>query len=139
VQHLSITGRDVHEQELAMQFQDGFWTVLGDAEEYRLSKESREVLAALSEAGKPLTPKQLATRLSIPVGTIRVRLKRMIERGEVLNHGDGYIPRTIPSLSPESGDKEDVTPVMDVTRVTGVTGVILVQEGPELQVGTGGV
>ena len=97
---LSITGRDVHEQELAMQFQDGFWTVLGNAEDYRLSKESREVLDALTQAAKPLTPKQLATHLSIPVGTVRVRLKRMLDRGEVLNHGDGYIPRPPPSSPP---------------------------------------
>jgi hypothetical protein len=27
----------VQEQELALQFKDGFWTILGDADEYALS------------------------------------------------------------------------------------------------------
>lgn len=35
---LHIIGRDVEAQELAMQFKNGFWTVLGGAEAYRLSQ-----------------------------------------------------------------------------------------------------
>jgi hypothetical protein len=98
---LKMIGRDIEKQELALQFQDGFWTVLGDADTYRLSKESREVLDALTQARRPLTPKQLATLLDVPVVNMRMRLKRMLTRGEVLNYDEGYLPRSsLPSSSP---------------------------------------
>ncbi len=91
---LHIIGRDVEAQELAMRFDAGFWTVLGDAEAYRVSKASKAVLEALQTVGKPQAPKQLADTLGTPEGTMRKHLKRMLERGEVLNIGDGrYIPR----------------------------------------------
>jgi hypothetical protein len=91
---LRITGRDIETLDLALQFQDGFWTVLGDAEAYRMSQASKEVLEALQRAGKPMTPKQLAILLGVLEGTMRIRLVRMAERGEIINLGDGrYIPR----------------------------------------------
>jgi hypothetical protein len=136
---LKLMSREFDKHELALQFQDGFWSVLGDAQEYRLSKESQEVLDALTQAGKPLTPKQLATSLATAVGTIRVRLKRMLARGEVLNYGDGYLPRSSPPPPPpppplereEACERKGVTPVTPVTGVMGVTPVTLDQKGPE--------
>jgi hypothetical protein len=116
---LHIIGRDVDAAELALRFADGFWSVLGNAADYRRSKESQEIIDALTTAGKPQTPKELARLLNIPVGTMRVRLKRMLDRSEVLNHGDGYIPR--PYSSPplfHEREKQGVTPVMGVTPVT---------------------
>ena len=103
---LKMLGRDIEKQELALQFQDGFWTVLGDAETYHLSKESREVLDALGQAGRPLTPKQIATILGLPVVNIRMRLKRMLTRGEVLNYGEGYLPRSAPHPPPSPPERE---------------------------------
>ena len=50
---LKITGRDVETQELALQFQDGFWSVLGDAGDYRKSQASQDVLKALAYAHPP--------------------------------------------------------------------------------------
>ena len=136
---LKLIGRDIEKQELAMQFQDGFWTVLGEAEAYHLSKESREVLDALTQAGRPLTPKQLASILALPVGIIRARLKRMLARGEVLNYGEGYLPRSAPRPSPPSPsperererEHEGVTWVTPVTGVMSVTGVTLGHNNPD--------
>ena len=92
---LRITGRDIETLDLALQFQDGFWTVLGDAEAYRMSQASKEVVEALRNAGIPMTPHQLAKELGVLEATMRQRLKRMAERGEVINLGDGrYIART---------------------------------------------
>ena len=92
---LRITGRDVETLDLALQFRDGFWTALGDAEEYRWSQESKAVVEALRNAGRPMTPQQLAKELGVFEATMRQRLKRMAERGEVINLGDGrYIART---------------------------------------------
>ena len=84
---LHVTGRDVESQALALRFADGFWSVLGDAETVRRSQASQDVLTALIQAGQPLTPKELATLLAVEPGTIRVRLCRMVERGEVVAVG----------------------------------------------------
>jgi hypothetical protein len=127
---LNIIGRDVDSPALALQFRDGFWTVIGTAEEAQQSKASREVLDALTQAGKPLTPKEIASTLAIPVGTVRVRLKRMLDRGEVHTYGDG---RYIPALSPPNSERErsggePVTPVTSVTPVTIVQNEQALQE-----------
>jgi hypothetical protein len=149
---LKMTGRDIDSgtQELALRFADGFWTALGDADDYRLSKESQEVIDALTQATRPLTPTQLATRLGRKAATVRLRLKRMLARGEVLNDGEGYRPRSTPSspfpLSPppfpiesqtmesEVEKKNDATPETEETPATGVTSVTLGQNGPSMLV-----
>jgi len=58
---LFVTGRDVDEQELALKWEAaiGCWAILGEAGEYRLSQERSEIVAALREAKRPLTPKEL--------------------------------------------------------------------------------
>jgi hypothetical protein len=61
-------------------------------EELQLSKESREVLRALTQAARPLTTRELAHELLVPVETMRQRLKRMRIRGEVLQSGESYSP-----------------------------------------------
>jgi hypothetical protein len=88
---LSITGRDVPEQELALQFQAGFWTVLGGAEEYRLSQGRKEVLEYLTHVEEPQTPKQIALALAKPEPSMRVRLQRMADQKQVLNYGGRYV------------------------------------------------
>jgi len=120
---LHIIGRDVNAQELALEFKDGFWTVLGDADAYRRSQASQAVLQALHEAGKPLTPKQLTGMLHVPEGTLRSRLSRMAERGELLNIGENrYIPRSCsPPLTPEQGSGGKQTPATSATSATGAT------------------
>ena len=94
---LRITGRDVDEQDLALRFAEGFWTKLGQTEEYRLSQTSREVLDALQAAKKPLTYKQIAALMEVKEGTMRKHLWRMAERGYVRKWGeDYYIPSSTP-------------------------------------------
>jgi hypothetical protein len=130
---LNIIGRDVDSPALALQFHDGFWTVLGTAEEAQQSKASREVLDALTTAGKPLTPKELASTLALPVGTIYVRLKRMLERGEVHTYGDS---RYIPALSPPPPKHERETDTESGAEgVRGVRDVRLEQSERALQGG----
>lgn len=99
---LRIIGRDVEAQELAMEFKDGFWSVLGDAAAFRISKESTAILDALKTLGKPSTPSELAKLLQVKAATMRVRLVRMADRGEVVNTGSGlYIQGTpSPPLTP---------------------------------------
>jgi len=53
---LFLTGRDIDEREIALQWdpQYALWSILGDAEEYRVSKERKEVFELLKHAQEPL-------------------------------------------------------------------------------------
>jgi hypothetical protein len=125
---LHIIGRDVDAQEIALQFKDGFWTALGNAEDYRLSQASKAVLEVLRDAGKPCTPADLAKALDTPRDTMKKRLLRMADRGEILNIGDGrYIPRASPSPPPShdegGGESRSVPGVPGVPPVPAVSSV----------------
>jgi hypothetical protein len=89
---LHVTGRDIDERELGLKFDDnsGRWTILGDAKELRLSAERREVLDCLREAGKPLTPTDVASRLGKKVNNIKQLLYQMGQRGEAKNVNGTY-------------------------------------------------
>jgi AAA domain len=88
---LFVTGRDIEEQEIALQFDKstGLWTALGDAEEYRTTEERRAIRKVLQEAGDALTPKQIADTLDKPINTIKQTLRRMAEAGTVGKKGYG--------------------------------------------------
>lgn len=86
------TGRDYKEDvDLALAFNAGYWRILGNAAMYQLTKESKEVIDALNDAGKPLQPAELALLLGLSSGTIRKRLMDMKKREEVKDTGNGYI------------------------------------------------
>lgn len=83
---LHITGRDVMEQQLALDFDAsmGRWTVAGDASELSRTREEREVLEVIRSL-KEARVKQIAERLGKPENTIAVQLSRMKERNLVSN------------------------------------------------------
>lgn len=56
---LNIMGRDIEEKSLALQFKFPYWTLLGNAEEYRLSQERQAILAILREAKQAMSPKEV--------------------------------------------------------------------------------
>jgi RecA-family ATPase len=88
---LFVTGRDVEEQEIALQFDKatGLWTALGNAEEYRTTEERRAIRKALQEAGQPLTARQVAIELDKSYEAIRKTLQRMAADGTVAKKGLG--------------------------------------------------
>jgi AAA domain/DnaB-like helicase N terminal domain len=92
-----VTGRDLPEQEFALRFDGitGLWHVLGDAAEFRRTKESMEVIDVLADAGKPMKPYDVATILDAPKDAIRARMSRMAKRGEIQSCDKGmYLPVT---------------------------------------------
>jgi hypothetical protein len=95
---LQITGRDLLETpELAMQFQDGFWTARGDAATTVLNPAHQAILHTLRTTGYAMTPTQLATVLGVNLNTMKVHLMRLTERGLVWKDGQGhYAPRVTP-------------------------------------------
>src|SRR5207249_4569239 len=48
------TGREIEDLDMALSFSNGFWSYLGSGFAYRISKEHKEVLDMLEQAGKPL-------------------------------------------------------------------------------------
>ena len=88
---LLVTGRDVPEQELALQWDDALciWVLKGTAQEARLSNERREILAAIREAGEAQAPKALALMLDKKEGAIRRLVTKMAADGELNALGGG--------------------------------------------------
>jgi hypothetical protein len=89
---LHVTGRDVDEQELALAWDGpgGLWSLLGPAEQHRLSEERARVLDVLAEAGRPLTPTEIAPLLGKKVVTTRVLVWRMAEKGLLVSQKGAY-------------------------------------------------
>lgn len=131
-----IRGRDVPEADHALTFDavTCTWTMLGDAGEYRLSEERREILDILRAADEPLPPRRIAEALNKKDGAVRKLLYTMVKAGEVDNIGGAYRMPLSPGNSGNAGNTmaggvsggnsgDGVTGVTTHTTVTGVTGV----------------
>ncbi len=88
---LYVRGRDVHEQEFALRFDNetGKWTRLGPAEDFRRSEERREIIRALIEADESLTPAQIAQAIGKKPGAVRRLLGKMRSGGDIICQLDG--------------------------------------------------
>ena len=80
---LHVTGRDVEEQELALSWQAEFcqWSIIGQADEYRVSKERAEALVVLRKSGRPMKAAEVASALSKSPGGVRKLLWSMFQAG----------------------------------------------------------
>lgn len=81
---LHITGRDVEEKELAMTWGAdlALWTIAGDAEEFRTSKERKAIIDAVRQMGIA-SPKEVSEALDKPAGGIKKLLREMLEDGQI--------------------------------------------------------
>jgi phage/plasmid primase-like uncharacterized protein len=66
---LKVTGRDVEEREYALSLNGMSWNLEGDAEEYAITQEKRQILAYLRENGET-APKTLADFLGVKLNTM---------------------------------------------------------------------
>jgi len=82
---LFITGRDVEEQSLALEWDDSTtqWSLLGDATLYRISQERQAIIEVLARADQPLGPKAIAEALGKNQNTVRQLLFNMAAAEEV--------------------------------------------------------
>jgi hypothetical protein len=99
---LNVIGRDVEEQELALEFKPDLclWAALGNAQdlkreseakkEPKRSNERQEVLDLLFQSGQPLAPGNIATLLDKPAATVRTLLFKMKNAGEIKLFGNKY-------------------------------------------------
>lgn len=63
---LKITGRDVEETELALKFnkESCCWQLLGNAEDYQRSQQRQDIMNILLNSEEPLSPKEIAEKIS---------------------------------------------------------------------------
>ena len=93
---LGITGKDVEETELAMQFDRhrGAWSVVGAASDLCVSDERQVLHDIIADHGQPMSLEDIQAALEKKgivkePGTIRVLLSRMVADGEVSREGRG--------------------------------------------------
>jgi len=88
---LFATGRDYREeQDLALSFNGGLWSVIGTVEEHTVNHERKEILDLLREMDRPLSPKEIAETLKVDRNTIRQRLHNMEKSNQLKNTGGKY-------------------------------------------------
>jgi hypothetical protein len=92
---LFVTGRDIeHEQQLALRFdaQTAMWTLVGNAEEAKRTKERQDILDLLSEQfPEGMSPRQVAEALNKNYHTTRCLLRKMEATGEIQHDDSQYV------------------------------------------------
>jgi hypothetical protein len=89
---LHVDGRDIETPtELALKFdpEAATWTIIGNAEDYRVSESRRAILRVLGNAEEPLSPKDVAEIADAKYGATRELLSQMVKDGQVKNLGRG--------------------------------------------------
>jgi len=118
--YLHVTGRDIEEeQELALRWDPNTagWSIVGDADEYRLGEERAAVARVLKNAEGPLSPKDVAQALSKKGGAVRELLSQMAKSSEIENVGYGKY--TVKSA--DTTDSPDTLGADDARSVSGVS------------------
>jgi AAA domain len=90
---LTVTGRDVEEAELALQWDARFalWSVIGTASDYRVTKDQQEVIDLIKRLKTPLTPAEAATALGKTRNAAKLLLWKMGEKGILQPVSGAYI------------------------------------------------
>jgi RecA-family ATPase len=90
---MRVTGRDLDEQELALSFKDGQWTILGDAAEYQIGRTRNTIHACLVRTGRAMAPKEIAEITGLNREAVKKALQRMRDDGSLKVDRDGrYYP-----------------------------------------------
>lgn len=118
----SVLGRDVVEQELAMQFVGNRWVYVGDAKEVAVSNERRRILDALRELGEA-SPREVADVSGLPYGSVKVLLRKMNHAGQVVSKNGKYATCVNPVNPVNREDRPEnlqttVNPVNRINRQT---------------------
>jgi AAA domain len=108
---LHVTGRDFDEQSLALSWDNKIhgWSLLGDASEFGISKERREVIEML-RLETTATPKQAAEILKKEHNAMKKLMAAMAKDGQLHNDGSGrYSLPVTEGSSSNSGNSSNPT------------------------------
>jgi hypothetical protein len=108
---LHITGRDVEEQELAVQFnpETCSWTLAGPAEDFARSRERDDILGVIRKTGREMRPSEVAAALGRDSNAVRQRIWVMSQVGElrVVSRGLYALPTLIHNNN-NDGNKDNI-------------------------------
>jgi hypothetical protein len=112
---LDVRGRDVESAELAIEFDKETcrWRLLGNAAEIHVSSQRARIIAALKEAGSPMTIPTLMEETGMKRNAVDVLLGRMAKEGEIQRVWKGLYaykdyappPDDVPPGNPPSKNK----------------------------------
>ena len=80
---LHIRGRDIEDQNLALQFDQGCWTIIGDATEVGATSLQEDILEYLHEAEEPCGPTEIGRGVGRQAGGLMKTLRRMVRDGRL--------------------------------------------------------
>ncbi len=103
---LFVSGREVEDQELALNFEAGSWVIMGEAQEYRLTEERREIVDLLRREGGPIKLADIAGALGKKKPNVINLLNSLIEEGFVEKAGHGKYQ--LKTASSESGEPDEL-------------------------------
>ena len=85
------TGRDVEDQELAATWDRELttWSLAGDAESFRESKDRTAIRKALTDSRQALTPREVSQLAKKPYAACKQLMWRMAEEGKIKGVGEG--------------------------------------------------
>jgi RecA-family ATPase len=85
------TGRDLIAIEKAMTFdrQTCIWRIAGEAAEVKHSTERSTIIAAITEAGEPITPTDIAAVAGMKVTNVKKLLAKLVKDGAIEKAGYG--------------------------------------------------
>ncbi len=88
---LLVTGRDIEERELALQWENSAarWLLIGNANEAHRSVQRNEILGLMKMMDEPMFPKDVAEALGRNPDNIRQLIWKMAKTGELRSCGDG--------------------------------------------------
>lgn len=86
---LSLKGRDFEDQEFALQFEKGIWTILGDAEDFQKSEERQMIVKLLETENRLMTTKEIKDHLKDKIKSIDMLLSILTKDGSIIRTGRG--------------------------------------------------
>jgi len=80
---LYARGRDIEEVDKALKFDQGVWSVLGNADDVKQSEQRLKIIEVLSDAVGVMMPSEIAKEANLSPGSVRHLLGRMVKDGKV--------------------------------------------------------
>jgi len=108
---LLVAGRDIEESDLALSFNKSTlsWTLLGQAEEYHMSKERQEIIKVLESAGGPLKLKEICSMVGKKEPVVHKLLGALVDSGFVEQPGYGLYQLVKTGETGENGESGKIS------------------------------
>lgn len=102
---LSLIGRDIpNDEDLAISFSGGHWTLLGSAKQVFVSQERQDIMQLLLLHPQGLKPKEVSEHTGKRANNVRKLLLSMSAAGQLVNNNGVYsLPTLAPSTEGNSG------------------------------------